>query len=389
MPLVLPPVATGLILLRLLGPRGPLGRLLDALGLGVVFTWRAVVVAMAVMALPLLVRSARAGFEQVDRRYEQMAATLGAAPARVFLTVSLPLARRALLAGTLLAFSRALGEFGATVMLAGALPGTRTTVDRDLRLHADRPGGTRDGPARGGRRPRVRGRLRLQSPGRAGGDRMSALAFVLDLEVRQGEFTLVLDIRTAARSLAFVGPSGAGKTTVLDAIAGLRRPARGTVVIGDRQLYSSADGVDVPVHRRRVGYVPQDVALFPHLDVTRNITYGARPDGRWALGDVVDLLDIGHLDGRAVGGLSGGEQQRVAIARALVAGPDVLLLDEPLSAVDPDRRARILPYIERVRDDLQVPIVYVSHAPDEVARVADQVVRLERGRVVDDADQDD
>ena len=126
LPLVLPPVATGLILITVLGRRGLLGGFLERMGIEVMFTWRAVVVAMAVMGLPLLVRSARAGFEQVDRRYEQIAATLGARPARVFFTVSLPLARRGVLAGSLLGFSRALGEFGATIMVAGALPGTRT-----------------------------------------------------------------------------------------------------------------------------------------------------------------------------------------------------------------------------------------------------------------------
>lgn len=126
LPLVLPPVATGLILLKLLGRNAPLGRLLDAAGVEIVFTWKAVVVAMAVMGFPLLVRAARAGFEQVDRRYEEIAATLGAGPARIFFTISVPLARRGLLAGLVLAFSRALGEFGATIMIAGALPGTRT-----------------------------------------------------------------------------------------------------------------------------------------------------------------------------------------------------------------------------------------------------------------------
>lgn len=126
LPLVLPPVATGLILLRLLGRRGLVGRWLDQLGIDVVFTWKAVVIAMAVMGLPLLVRAARSGFEQVDRRYEQIAATLGATPSRVFLTISLPLASRGVLAGAVLGFSRALGEFGATVMIAGTLPGTRT-----------------------------------------------------------------------------------------------------------------------------------------------------------------------------------------------------------------------------------------------------------------------
>ncbi|MXY25219.1 MAG: molybdate ABC transporter permease subunit [Acidobacteria bacterium] len=126
LPLVVPPVATGLLLLKLFGRRGPIGALLEPLGLEIVFTWRGVVIAMAVMGLPLLIRAARAGFEQADRRYEEVAATLGAKPWRVFRTISLPLARRALLAGTVLGFSRAIGEFGATIMLAGALPGART-----------------------------------------------------------------------------------------------------------------------------------------------------------------------------------------------------------------------------------------------------------------------
>ena len=126
LPLVVPPVATGLLLLKLLGRRGPIGALLEPLGIEVIFTWRAVVIAMAVMGLPLLIRAARAGFEQTDRRYEEVAATLGARPWRVFRTISLPLARRALLAGTVLGFSRAIGEFGATIMLAGAVPGART-----------------------------------------------------------------------------------------------------------------------------------------------------------------------------------------------------------------------------------------------------------------------
>lgn len=126
LPLVVPPVATGLLLLKLFGRRGPIGALLEPLGVEIVFTWRGVVIAMAVMGLPLLIRAARAGFEQADRRYEEVAATLGARPWRVFRTINLPLARRALLAGTVLGFSRAIGEFGATIMLAGALPGART-----------------------------------------------------------------------------------------------------------------------------------------------------------------------------------------------------------------------------------------------------------------------
>jgi molybdate transport system permease protein len=137
LPLVLPPVATGLILLELLGPRGPIGRILYGLGLEIVYSWRAVVLAMAVMGLPLLVRTARAGFEHVDRRYEEIARTLGATPLRAFLTVSLPLARRSLVAGAVLAFARARGEFGATVMIAGSIPGRTRTLSTAIYSYAE------------------------------------------------------------------------------------------------------------------------------------------------------------------------------------------------------------------------------------------------------------
>ena len=162
LPLVLPPVATGLILLRVLGRRGPLGRVLDAAGIEIIFTWRAVVVAMAVMGLPLLVRAARSGFEQVDRRYEQIAETLGASPARVFFTISLPLARRGVLAGAVLGFSRALGEFGGNHHDRWRVTRHAHVVCRDLLVHADRSGCCGGRAARGGGRDRVCRGLRLE-----------------------------------------------------------------------------------------------------------------------------------------------------------------------------------------------------------------------------------
>ena len=211
---------------------------------------------------------------------------------------------------------------------------------------------------------------------------MHGVAFVLDFSLAQGGFTLELHQRFRARAVAVVGPSGAGKTTVLDAIAGLKRPTTGTIEIGGHLLFRDDPRVDVPVRERRVGYVPQDAALFPHLNVRRNVTYGSARGTVWPTETVLRLLEIERLGDRAVTELSGGERQRVAIARALASGPDVLLLDEPLAAVDVELRQRILPYIERVRDDLGVPMVYVSHAAEEVERLADSVIRLEAGRVV-------
>lgn len=204
----------------------------------------------------------------------------------------------------------------------------------------------------------------------------------LDLRVEQGSFTLDVSTRIDARASALIGPSGAGKTTLLEAIAGLRRPARGEIMIGDRLLYSSRARIDLPPHDRHVGYVPQDVALFPHMNVRRNLLYGAARGRALPLDRIAGMLEIERLIDRGVRDLSGGERQRVALARALLSAPDLLLMDEPLAAVDVPLRRRIVPYLRRVRDELGVPLIYVSHDVEEAAALADWIVELERGAVV-------
>jgi molybdate transport system ATP-binding protein len=205
----------------------------------------------------------------------------------------------------------------------------------------------------------------------------------LNFRLSQGSFTLDLRVRLDQPITALFGPSGAGKTTVLDAIGGLRRPMAGSITINDRVLFDSAAGIDVPPHKRHVGYVAQDVALFPHMSVRRNVLYGRREGQKLLLATVASMLEIEPLLDRDVPQLSGGEKQRVALARALMSAPELLLLDEPLAAVDVERRKRILPYLERVRDELRVPIVYVTHDISEATQLADEVVVLEQGRVVE------
>ena len=204
----------------------------------------------------------------------------------------------------------------------------------------------------------------------------------LDVELAQGTFVLEAKVQLDARAAALFGPSGAGKTTILDAIAGLRTPRRGSITVNGRVLYSSGAGINLPPHHRHIGYVPQDVALFPHMLVRGNLLYGRHPGVSPDLDRVVGMLEIDALLGRHVTDLSGGERQRVALGRALMSGPSLLLLDEPLAAVDVPLRRRILPYLRRVRDELTVPIIYVSHDRDEVDELADVVVIMEGGRVV-------
>jgi molybdate transport system ATP-binding protein len=181
------------------------------------------------------------------------------------------------------------------------------------------------------------------------------------------------------------GRSGSGKTTIVNAVAGLLRPDAGRIAVGGRVLLDVAKGVDLPTHRRRLGYIFQEGRLFPHLTVRRNLAYGRwfapRDAPREDMGRVVEMLGIGPLLERRPAALSGGEKQRVAIGRALLAAPRLILADEPLAALDEARKAEILPYFERLRDEVRVPILYVSHSASEVARLATTVVALEGGKV--------
>jgi molybdate transport system ATP-binding protein len=211
------------------------------------------------------------------------------------------------------------------------------------------------------------------------------MSLEVDLDHARESFHLSARFSAAPGLTALFGRSGSGKTTLVDIVGGLIRPDRGKVAIDGQALVDTERGLFVPKHRRRIGYVFQDSRLFPHLSVRGNLLYG-----RWFAGDggaaadlasVVDLLGIGHLLERRPESLSGGEKQRVAIGRALLAQPRLLLMDEPLASLDEARRAEILPYIERLRDEAGVPILYVSHSVTEVARLATTVVILTEGRV--------
>lgn len=200
-------------------------------------------------------------------------------------------------------------------------------------------------------------------------------------------FSLALDLEIEGRVTALFGPSGAGKTTVLDLVAGLRMPTRGRISLGDRVLTDVENRIRMPTRDRRIGYVIQDGALFPHLCVESNLLYG-RPrrtidlEDVFSLEHVVEILELSHLLNRSVGRLSGGERQRVALGRALISRPELLLLDEPLGSMDRKLKARILPYLAKVRDEFGVPMIYVTHTPDEVISLCDHVVILEAGQVV-------
>jgi molybdate transport system ATP-binding protein len=205
------------------------------------------------------------------------------------------------------------------------------------------------------------------------------------LNHRHGDFEIDLGVTIETPGVtALFGPSGAGKSTVMHMVAGLLRPQAGRIAMDGTVLVDTAKGIWVPPHRRRVGCVFQDARLFPHMTVRRNLLFGWRRTGKRAgVGEIdhlIALLGIEHLLTRLPAGLSGGERQRVALGRAILGDPSILLLDEPLAALDAARKAEIMPYLERIRDEAGLPIVYVSHAIDEVARLADRMIVLDKGR---------
>lgn len=199
-------------------------------------------------------------------------------------------------------------------------------------------------------------------------------------------FCLEVDAAFAGRVTALFGASGSGKTSLLELVAGLRRPAAGRVALAGTVLTDIAAGVCLRPQHRRIGYVPQEGALFPHLTVRENLLYGhgrvAETPPGLTFGHVVEVLEIGALTGRRVPSLSGGEKQRVALGRALLSAPRLLLLDEPLAGLDAALKDRLMPYLQRVRDEFGVPMVYVTHSAEEVMALCDDVVVLEAGRVV-------
>ncbi len=208
----------------------------------------------------------------------------------------------------------------------------------------------------------------------------------VDIQKRLGTFDLSVRFQAAGGTTALFGPSGAGKTSVINMIAGLLRPDRGAIAVDDAVLFDAERGIDVPPHRRRIGYVFQEGRLFPHLSVRQNLEYGRRMTGLahdpTTFDRVTALLNIGHLLDRRPGKLSGGERQRIAVGRALLMRPRLLLLDEPMASLDLGHKREILPYLVKLRDQAGIPMVYVSHTAAEIRHIATTVVRIDSGRVV-------
>ncbi|WP_406864427.1 ABC transporter permease [Streptomyces sp. HUAS MG47] len=412
LPMVLPPTVGGVALLLAFGRRGLLGPWLeDTFGITLPFHTSGAVLAATFVAMPFLVISLEGALGGLRSRYEETAASLGASPVRVFFTVTLPMVAPGVVAGAALTWARALGEFGATITFAGNLPGATQTLPLQVYLLLqDEPeaatsvsllllaiamavlvalrGRWTGTPA--DRVPRavpedtadatVEEPLQATpaAPSSPTGERWSLHAEVT------GFTRLTLDAEPGT-TIAVVGPNGAGKTTLLRALLGLTPRAHADLVLG------GTDVTALPPHRRRVAWVPQDGALFPHLTALANTAYGLRAQGvpraeaRRTAAGWLDRLGVGHLAHRRPGQLSGGQAQRVALARALAARPRLLVLDEPLAALDQTTRAHVRHTLRTHLAGFGGVCLMVTHDPVEAVSLADRVLVLDEGRALQDA----
>ncbi|MFI6345158.1 ABC transporter permease [Streptomyces sp. NPDC050560] len=411
LPMVLPPTVGGVALLLSFGRRGVLGPLLeDWFGVTLPFHTSGAVVAAAFVAMPFLVISLEGALAGLGPRHEETAASLGASPVRVFFTVTVPMVAPGLAAGAALTWARALGEFGATITFAGNLPGTTQTLPLQvyLLLQDDPEAATSASllllviamavlvGMRGRWTGQPRGRRRVHEAAAPGAEPAAALPAEPEpapapaaggASLHAGitgfdEFVLTAD---AGTTIAVVGPNGAGKTTLLRALLGLTHRAHAELRLGD------ADVTTAPPHRREVAWVPQDGALFPHLSALGNTAYGLRAHGvpraeaRRAAQGWLDRLGVGNLGHRKPAQLSGGQAQRVALARALAARPRLLLLDEPLAALDQTTRAQVRHTLRTHLAGFPGVCLIVTHDPVEAVSLADRVLVLDHGRVLQDA----
>ncbi|GLF93842.1 ABC transporter permease [Streptomyces yaizuensis] len=418
LPMVLPPTVGGVALLLGLGRRGVAGPWLEeTFGIVLPFHTSGAVVAATFVAMPFLVISLEGALRGLRPRYEETAASLGASPVRVFLTVTLPMVAPGLIAGAALTWARALGEFGATITFAGNLPGATQTLPLQvyLLLQEDPEAATavsllllviamavlvalrgRWTPRGGEPRPRrdpapepAAQEPAAQEPAApeptAPETLVPTLTAPTSLHADLTGFTRLTLTADPGTTLAVVGPNGAGKTTLLRALLGLTPRAHARLRLGDDPV------THLPPHRRGVAWVPQDGALFPHLTALGNTAYGPRAQGvpraeaRRRAQEWLDRLGVGTLAHRRPAQLSGGQAQRVALARALAARPRLLLLDEPLAALDQTTRARVRHTLRAHLADFAGVCLIVTHDPVEALSLADRVLVLDGGRVLQDA----
>lgn len=422
-PLILPPTVVGFLLLLLFGRNGPIGQLLQFLSVRVVFTWYAAVITATVVAFPLMYRTTLGAFEQVDPNLLQVARTLGATERKIFWRVLLPLSFPGVLAGLTLAFARALGEFGATLMLAGNIPGQTQTIPMAIYFAVE--GGAIEEAWlwvviimlislsgiiavniwQGQRRKQLGQRgagtiepVETDDPIAPWEGRDFAVlssetlhegsaGLLVDIERYLPEFSLNVAFSSYNQPLGLLGASGSGKSMILRSIAGVETPSKGRIVLNGRVLFDSEKGINLPARERRIGFVVQNYALFPHLTVAENIAFGLSKKLdpkiiRQRVAAQLELVQLPGMENRYPHQLSGGQQQRVAIARALAGRPEALLLDEPFSALDTHLRGQLERQMVKTLANYDGVTIFVTHNLDEAYRICDNLIVMEKGRAI-------
>ncbi|MGO9438527.1 MAG: molybdate ABC transporter permease subunit [Terracidiphilus sp.] len=415
LPLVLPPTVVGFFLLLLLGRRSYIGHALEQLGIVIVFSWPATVIAATVVAFPLMYRTTLGAFEQVNRTLLDAARTLGASELRVFRRVLIPQAAPGVVAGTVLAFARALGEFGATLMLAGNIPGRTQTMpiaifsaveSGDMRIafvwvslivilslaiirllnlqsRTSRPARSRSAAA-----------VPMAFVGPSGSPAQPACAVkgtpsaALEVHIEKSleKFDLQVQFVAGKGAVGLLGASGAGKTMTLRMIAAIESPDRGRILLGNRTLFDSTAGVNLPAAQRKIGVVFQDYALFPRMTVAENLGFGlnALPERerRARVRTQLERMHIAELADRYPGEISGGQRQRVAIARCMAIEPEAILFDEPFAALDPHLRRQTEEQLRETLANYNGAVIFVTHDMEEAFRFCSDLLVVDEGKVI-------
>jgi molybdate transport system permease protein len=419
-PLILPPTVVGFLLLLFFGKFGPAGKLLMSFDFNVVFTWYGAAIAAVVVSFPLMYRTALGAFEQVDGNLLAVARTLGASEWTVFRRIMLPLALPGVLAGGVLAFARALGEFGATLMLAGNIPGQTQTIPMAI-YFAVEAGAMNEAwfwavvimlmslsgliavnfwqEQRQRQRSRVAATQKWAStskklappaaiaplPQPASASHSSGL--VVNIQKQLAHFDLDLAFSVSQSTLGILGGSGAGKSMLLRCVAGMEAPTNGQIVLNGRILFDAKRGINVPSRDRRIGFLVQNYALFPNMTVARNIAFGlpkslSKTEVKQRVSLQLEAMQLQGYGDLYPAQLSGGQQQRVALARALVSEPEVLLLDEPFSALDTYLRSQMEQEMVARLQDFRGASLLVTHNLEEAYRVCQDLLVLEEGHAL-------
>jgi len=411
-PLVLPPTVVGFLLLLLFGRNGPIGWLLQYFGVNLIFSWPATLIAATVVAFPLMYKTALGAFEQIDANILRAARTLGASEWTIFWRVTLPLAWPGIVAGAILAFARALGEFGATLMLAGNIPGQTQTIPMAIFFAAEAGDmgqalvwvliiltislGVISGVnfwsesqhrykkySTFNREPETRNREPVTLDSRFWTPDSGLL---IDIHKQLSSFSLSVALGADREALGLLGASGSGKSMTLCCIAGLETPSSGRIVLNGKVLFDSQKGINLPSCQRRIGFLFQNYALFPHMTVAQNIAFGLQgltvAERTRRVAEQLTQVQLQGMEERYPHQLSGGQQQRVALARALAIEPTALLLDEPFSALDTHLRSQMEKQLISLLGTYQGVILFVTHNLEEAYRVCKNLLVLSEGKAI-------